>query len=138
MKSDIDFDAERTRLLALGSVQMHTVYHIVLRLRGEGYLMQYDNMKHQSTLKLTDRVMRQARMVMRHQFGEFFFRVVVFEYFEDSRDRSTVVSMAVLLDRNQYNLIDTDSVFSGCADRGFFGNWHFTPDDYIVNGIHLG
>ena len=105
----------------------------------KGYLMQYEDMTHASTLKLTDRLMRLVRQLMRHKFGEFFFRVVVFEYLEDSGEESTTVaSLAVLLDKNPYNLLDVDSVFSGCADRGSLGvSWTrpFTSNDFVINGI---
>ena len=96
--------------------------------------MQYEDMSHASTLELTDRLMRLVRQLMRHKFGEFFFRVVVFEYLEDSGE-STVASLAVLLDKNPYNLLDVDEVFSGWADRGSLGTRPFTSNDFVINGI---
>ena len=71
---------------------------------------------------------------MRRRFGDFFFRVVVMEYLEDQQEKSTLVSLSVLLDRNPYNLIDVDNVFKECADRGFFLRWPFSDSDFIVAG----
>ena len=70
---------------------------------------------------------------MRQRFGEFFFRVVVLDYFKNA-EHTILVSLAVLLNKNQYNMVDVDAVFKGCADQNRFADWVFTQDDYVVTG----
>ncbi len=69
----------------------------------------------------------------RLKFGEFFFRTVVLELIEGPR-KITFVSLAILLEPNEYNMVDIDSVWMQSATSGFLGSWPFGVFDFKITG----
>ncbi len=75
------------------------------------------------------------RPLFRNRFGEYFFRSVVMEYFEGPVLGDTIVSMAFLLEENEDNLIDVDSIWLvQIREHGQLGNHPIRTDGYIVSG----
>jgi hypothetical protein len=67
----------------------------------------------------------------RQKFGEFFFQTVILEMIQGPRD-ITFVSLAILLEPNDYNMVDIDSVWKRKANAGFLGAWTFSNYDYVI------
>ena len=70
----------------------------------------------------------------RQKFGEFFFRSVALDIVEGPK-LATMVSMAVLLEPNLYNLVDIDATWRVKAMEGYLGEWTFEEYDYMIKGI---
>ena len=72
---------------------------------------------------------------MRTKFGEFFFRAVVMRYHDGPVLGDTVASIGILLEHNEYNIVDVFSSWNAQAKTYFLGKHFFMQDSYIVNGI---
>ena len=46
----------------------------------------------------------------------------------------TFLSFVILLEPNEYNMVDLDRVWKSKANSGFLANWKFTNFDYLVSG----
>ena len=74
----------------------------------------------------------------RQKFGESFVRSVVLELVEgDSSKKETLVSLALLLEPNVYNMVDIDVVWKLKALSGYLGEWKFSNYDYIIKGEYF-
>lgn len=121
----------QTQFRAFTPVRKQTVYHVYIRLSTHDFLPQYTDISNGVSLLLTDKLMTLVRTMHRQKFGEYFFRAVVMEYIKGPR-AITFVSLAILLEPNEYNMVDIDAVWKTMANTGFFGEWEFTPFDYLI------
>lgn len=69
----------------------------------------------------------------RNLFGEYFLRMVPFEIIEGPY-KMTFLSFAILLEPNEYNMVDLDRVWKSQATSGYLANWKFTNFDYLISG----
>ena len=69
----------------------------------------------------------------RGKFGEFFFRSITLELIEGPQ-KTTLVSLAILLEPNTYNMMDIDVVWKRKAIAGYLGEWEFHHYDYMIKG----
>lgn len=74
--------------------------------------------------------------MFRYCFGEFFFRSVVMEYFEGPILGDTIVNMAFLLEANEYNVVDVDTVMKRQAETGNLGEYAISDESYVIYGRH--
>ena len=70
------------------------------------------------------------------KFGEYYFRTVVLDLVEAPK-KTTVVSLAVLLEPNEYNMVEIDVFGKRKALQGYLGEWKFSNYDYIIKGKFL-
>ena len=59
----IRVDLDRTHVLALGQIELRTVYHVFVRLRNEEFKESYKDQFHDATLRLTDKIIQAVRVV---------------------------------------------------------------------------
>ena len=69
----------------------------------------------------------------RNKFGEYFFRTVPLDIIEGPH-KVTFVSLAILLEPNEYNMVDIDIVWKIKATEGYLGEWEFNNYDYLIRG----
>ena len=48
--------------------------------------------------------------------------------------KMTFLSFAILLEPNEYNMVDLDRVWKSKATSGYLANWKFTNFDYLISG----
>ena len=70
----------------------------------------------------------------RNKFGEYFFRTVPLDIIEGPH-KVTFVSLAILLEPNEYNMVDIDIVWKIKATEGYLGEWEFNNYDYLIRGV---
>ena len=73
--------------------------------------------------------------MFRYCFGEFFFRSVVMDYWSGPILGDTIVLMAFLLEANEYNVVDVDTVMKRQAETGHLGEYELTDESYVVYGM---
>ena len=111
-----------------------TVFQATLRLNDLPYMPQFEDLNNTATLKITNALTLLTRPMFRYCFGEFFFRSVVMDYHQGPILGDTIVQMAFLLEANEYNVVDVDTVMKRQAETGYLGEYALSDENYIVYG----
>ena len=56
------------------------------------------------------------------------------EYFSGPILGDTIVNMAFLLEANEYNVVDVDTVMKRQAETGYIGEYALSDETYVVYG----
>lgn len=114
-----------------------SVFQVMLALKDVEFVQQYKDVSNAMTLSLFDNITQLGRRMHRQKFGEFFHRILILDLIKTpiQGNKETFVSLCVLLDPNEDNFIDLDSVWRDKGVKGYLGPWKFGLWDFVIKGF---